>query len=197
MTNVRKEKTQKLVLGAIFTALVVILQLMGSFIRFGTFSISLVLIPIVIGAATCGVAIGTWLGFVFGFAVLVSGDAAPFLAINVPATIGIVLVKGAACGLAASLVYKVLEKYNQIIAVIVAAITCAVVNTGIFLLGCYIFFFDTLQLWSTTSGMKFDNTFQYMILGLVGGNFIFELISNIILSPVVVRILKFNKKTKN
>ena len=196
MSNSRKENTQKLVLGAIFTALVIILQLMGSFIRFGTFSISLVLIPIVIGAATCGVTIGTGLGFVFGFAVLISGDAAPFLAVSVPATIAIVIVKGIACGLAASLVYKALERHNQILAVIIAAITCAVVNTGIFLLGCYIFFFDTLSLWAVTSGMKFESTFQYMILGLVGGNFIFELISNIILSPVVVRILKFNKKTK-
>ena len=197
MTNVRKENTQKLVLGAIFTALVVILQLMGSFIRFGTFSISLVLIPIVIGAATCGVGIGTWLGFAFGVAVLISGDAALFLAISVPGTIVTVLLKGAACGLAASLVYKALERFNQIVAVIVAAITCAVVNTGVFLLGCYIFFFDTVSLWAVSSGMKYENTFQYMILGLVGGNFIFELITNIILSPVVVRILKFNKKTKN
>ncbi|MBO5326582.1 MAG: ECF transporter S component, partial [Clostridia bacterium] len=57
---------RKLTLGAMLTALVVVLQLVGSFIRFGPFSISLVLIPIVIGAATCGPYIGAWLGLVFG-----------------------------------------------------------------------------------------------------------------------------------
>jgi thiamine transporter ThiT len=53
MTNSRRESTKKLVLGAVLTALVIVLQLLGAFIRFGPFSISLVLVPIVIGAALC------------------------------------------------------------------------------------------------------------------------------------------------
>ena len=51
---------------ALLTAIVVVLQLLGSFIRFGTFSISLVLVPIVVGAALYGAWAGCWLGFVFG-----------------------------------------------------------------------------------------------------------------------------------
>lgn len=194
--TVRKINTQKLVLGAIFTALVIILQLMGSFIRFGPFSISLVLIPIVLGAATCGVWIGAWLGFVFGVVVLLSGDAAAFLAISVPGTIITVLLKGLACGLAAGLIYKLVKKLNRYVAVIAAAIVCPVVNTGVFLLGCWVFFLDTINLWAISSGAAFKSTFEYMILGLVGGNFIFELISNMILSPIVVRILNIEKKSK-
>ncbi|MBE6749791.1 MAG: ECF transporter S component [Ruminococcaceae bacterium] len=196
MTNERRTNTQKLVLGAIFTALVVILQLMGSFIRFGTFSVSLVLIPIVLGAATCGVAIGAWLGFAFGIAVLLSGDAAVFLAISVPGTVTTVLLKGLACGLIAGLVYKFLAKFNQYLAIIAAAIVCPIVNTGVFLLGCSIFFLDTINLWAITSSVKYENTFAYMILGLVGGNFIFELIFNVVLSPVIVRVLSFERKLK-
>ena len=97
--------TKTLVLGAVLTALVVILQMMGASIKIGMFSISLVLIPIVIGAATCGSLIGAWLGFVFGIVVLLSGDAAPFMAITVPGTVLIVLLKGTACGYLAGLVY--------------------------------------------------------------------------------------------
>ena len=82
-TNKRQEQTQRLVLGAILTALVIVMQLLGAFIRFGPFSISLVLVPIVIGAAMCGWKIGAWLGLVFGAVVLISGDAAAFLAIDV------------------------------------------------------------------------------------------------------------------
>ena len=55
---------------------------MGSFIRFGPFSISLVLIPIVIGAATCGIKIGAWLGLVFGAVVMVTGGAEAPLTIS-------------------------------------------------------------------------------------------------------------------
>ena len=44
-------RVRKLTLLALFTAIVIVLQLLGSFIRFGPFSISLVLEPIVIGSA--------------------------------------------------------------------------------------------------------------------------------------------------
>lgn len=105
--NAKKADTKKLVLAALLTAMVIILQLVGSSIKFGMFSISLVLIPIVVGAATCGCAIGAWLGFTFGVTVLLSGDAAPFMAVSIPGTIITVIAKGVACGYLAALVYKV------------------------------------------------------------------------------------------
>lgn len=191
-SNKMRMSTKIMVLGAILTALVVVLQLMGSFIRFGPFAISLVLIPIVIGAATCGVGVGAWLGFVFGVVVLISGDAAAFMAINIPGTIITVLLKGTACGLAAGLIYKALERFNRYVAVIASAIICPVVNTGIFLIGCVVFFMDTVASWGVAEG--FGTTVQYMFLGLAGGNFLFELATNIVLSPVVVRLLNIRIK---
>lgn len=191
-TNKRRKQTETLVLGAVLTALVIILQLLGSFIRFGPFSISLVLIPIVIGAAMCGVKIGAWLGFVFGAAVLISGDAAAFMSVNMVGTLITVLVKGTACGLVAALVYKAVEIINRYVAVIAAAIVCPVVNTGVFLLGCVLFFLPTITEWGASAG--FSNPVAYMFLGLAGGNFLFELATNIILSPVIVRVLSIKKK---
>lgn len=187
-----KLQTRKMALGAILTAFVIVLQLLGSFIRFGPFSISLVLIPIVIGAATCGVAVGAWLGFVFGMAVLLSGDAATFMSIDVWGTVVTVLLKGIACGFAAGVVYKLTEKLNKYLAVIVAAFVCPVVNTGVFLLGCKLFFMEAVSSWGAAEG--FTNTVAYMFLVLVGGNFLFELGSNMILSPGIVRILNIQKK---
>ena len=73
-------KTRRLAGLALFTALIVILQLLGSFIRFGPVSVSLVALPIVVGAAVYGSVAGLWLGFVFGVVVLLSGDAAAFFA---------------------------------------------------------------------------------------------------------------------
>lgn len=187
-----KMSTQTMVLGAVLTALVVILQLMGGFIRLGMFQISLVLLPIVIGAATCGIGVGAWLGFVFGMVVLLNGDAAPFLAVSVPGTIITVLAKGIACGLTAGIVYKALEKFNRYAAVIAAAIVCPIVNTGVFLLGCLVFFMNTIREWGVAEG--YTNVVGYMFLGLVGGNFLVELASNIILSPAIVKLLIIRKK---
>ena len=187
-----KMSTQTMVLGAVLTALVVILQLMGGFIRLGMFQISLVLLPIVIGAATCGIGVGAWLGFVFGMVVLLNGDAAPFLAVSVPGTIITVLAKGIACGLTAGIVYKALEKFNRYTAVIAAAIVCPIVNTGVFLLGCLVFFMNTIREWGVAEG--YTNVVGYMFLGLVGGNFLVELASNIILSPAIVKLINIRKK---
>lgn len=186
-----KKQTQKLVLGAIMTALVIVLQLLGQFIKLGPFSVSLVLVPIVVGAAVCDFKIGAWLGFVFGAVVLISGDAAAFYAINVPGTIITVLLKGAMCGLCAGLVYKVLANKNKYLAVMASAIVCPVVNTGIFLLGCKVFFMSTITEWGVANG--FASAAEYMFIGLADGNFIFELVVNIVLAPVILRVINFKK----
>ncbi len=184
--------TQKLALGALLTAMVVVLQLLGSFLRFGPFSVSLVLVPIVIGAATCGPLIASWLGFSFGMAVLLSGDAAAFLTIHAPGTILTVLLKGVLCALAAALIYKSIERLNRYVAVTAAAIVCPIMNTAVFLLGCRLFFWETISSWGAAAG--FENTVAYAFLGLIGANFLFEIGFNLLLSPVIVRLLNIKRK---
>ncbi|MCQ2532302.1 MAG: ECF transporter S component [Saccharofermentans sp.] len=191
MTNQKKLSTRTLAIGAVLTAIVIVLQYLGSFIHLGPFSVSLVLLPIVIGAALCGPAISTWLGLVFGIVVLISGDAAAFLAVNVPGTIITVLLKGALAGLVAGVIYKLLEKFNKYVAVVVAAIACPVVNTGIFLIACRVFFFETIKEWAAGG-----NVVTFMFVGLVGLNFLVELAINVVLSPTVVKIINIIKKGK-
>ena len=188
-----KSSTKNLVLASILTAIVIILQFLGSFIKLGHFSVSAVLVPIVIGVATCGVGVGAWLGFVFGIVVILSGDATPFLAINVPGTIITVLLKGTLCGLFAGIVYKIVAKLNKYAAVAAAAVICPIVNTGIFLLGCLAFFMDTISGWALELGFG-GNVAQYMIFVLVGANFLAEMAVNVLLSPAIVRLLNINEK---
>lgn len=195
MTNSEKRKNQikTLVLGAIMTALVIILQLIGTVTTFfGPFSTAVALVPIVIGAAMCGTAIGTWLGFVFGVVVLASGGAALFLAFDIPGTIITVLMKGTACGLAAGLVYKLLQKFNRYVAVMVAAVVCPVVNTGVFLLGCFVFFMDSANAIAENLGMNVSGMALFWALAM--GNFLLEVATSLVLSPVIVRILNIEKK---
>ncbi len=191
-TTNKKMSTYKLALAAVMTALVVVLQSIP--IPLGMFTINLSLVPIVIGAALCGVAVGGWLGFVSGMVILLSGQAALFMAIDQFGTIVTVLVKGIVSGLAAGLVYKLLEKINHYVAVLVAAILCPVTNTGIFLLGCRIFFYGALSAEGVEAG--YENTFLYLIVVYVGLNFVFELIADIVLSPIIVRLLDIAKKNK-
>lgn len=188
-----EKKTKKLVGVGLLTAIVVVLQALAVAIRpTGIFNISLVLIPIVVGAALYGYKSGAWLGFVFSMVVLFT-DSAAFMAISVPGTIITVLVKGTLAGLVAGLVYLLVAKKNHHLAVICAAIACPVVNTGIFLLGCLVFFMDTINGWAASAG--YASAGAYLIGAMVGVNFLIELAVNIVLSSVIVRIIRIGKST--
>ena len=193
-------KTKTLVGMAIFTAIVVVLQLIASFVKFGFFTPSLVLIPIVIGTAIYGIKAGAWLGFVFGVVVLIAcitgADQGGYLMWGVnPAVTALICVgKGVACGALAGLTYQLLHHKNQILATVAAAVVCPVVNTGIFCLGAVAVFKPLLLEWAAgwaaQNGMEAVSLVTYVCLGLIGINFLVELLINVVLSPVVVRILK-------
>ena len=177
---------------ALFTALTAVLSYFGGFIKIGGLaSISLTLIPVVLGSALCGAKAGAWLGAVSGVVFFLTADAAFWFGLSIPGTVITVLVKGIAAGLAAGVVYKLLEKYNRYVAVLVSAVVCPIVNTGIFLLGCLIFFMDTVRGGAAGEGM---GVFGYLIVAFVGLNFVFELIVNIVLSPAILKIINLKNK---
>ncbi len=184
-TQKKKMSTETLVLGAVLTALVIVLQYLSMAIRFGTFSITLSLTPIVIGAVTCGMGMGSWLGLVFGVTVLLTGDAAPFWAVNAGGTFVTVIAKGVACGFFPAMVFKMLKKANQTLASAVAAIISPIANTGVFLLGCIIFFIPTLIEW-------YGNVTAFLVT-IFSFNFLIEMVLNIVLTPVIIRLIKIKK----
>ena len=187
------KKNTRLITGlGVFTAIVLVLQLTGAAIKFGVFSITLTLAPIIIGAALYGIGAGAWLGLVFGVAVLISGDAAPFLAVSPAGTVVTVLLKGTLAGVAAAAVYKAIEKKNTLAAVIASGITAPVVNTGVFVIGCLVFFMPTINEWAAAAGV--ESAGKFIITGMVGINFLVELAVNLVLSTVIVRIIEVLRK---
>ncbi len=188
----RKEQTEKLALMALLTAVVALLAYFGGFIKIGGLaSISLTLIPVVLGAAFYGAWAGAWLGAVSGVVFFVTADAAFWLGLSIHGTIITVMLKAVLAGLCAGLTYKMLEKFNRYLAVIVSAIVAPIVNTGVFLIGCLVFFVDTVNAGALAEGISVGT---YLIVFFVGLNFVFELIANVVLSPVVYRVLNIKNK---
>ena len=188
-TQKKQMSTETLVMGAILTALVFILQYVSMIVKISAVPITLVLIPVVIGAAYCGRLMGAWLGFVFGIAVLVTGASEPFFTLNPIGTIITVIAKGTACGLLSGIAYKSLENKNRYLAVLVAAIVCPIANTGIFFIGCLVFFMPYIREWAGS-----QNVALYMFVGLAGINFIVEFLINLVLNPTISRLLDALKK---
>lgn len=184
----KKVNVNQLVSVALLAAIVVVLQLLGQFIKFGPVSISLVLVPIVVGAAMCGPAAGAILGAAFSIVVLCQPDTAFFYGISVFGTVATVLVKGTLAGYLAGLVYRALEHKNKFLAVFLAAAVCPIVNTGLFLVGCRLFF------WGAMNELGGGNAVKFVITVMVGFNFLAEFAANLICSPVIVRIINAVKR---
>ena len=192
---------------ALLIALVVVLQMLGSFIKIGPLPMSFVLVPIVVGACLFGPKEGAVLGGVFGVITMIMGivgiDAFSYLLFTANPVwfIIVCLVKAIAAGLCSGLVYKGLgklfgEKFVYLKTVL-AAVTAPIVNTGIFVVGMLLFFFETMEglpaMFPDAFG-SFENAFSLVFLGLAGLNFIGEFLVNLILSPAIVRIVDIVKK---
>lgn len=198
--NNTQKRTRRLVYMAFLSALVIILQLFCQFIlQANALPISLVLLPVVIGGILFGAGAGATLGAVFGIVVFVCSfmglDKAGFMLCEVnPFMTGVLCIaKGLVAGWASASVYKLVSKKsgNMTVNCIIAAAVTPIVNTGIFLLGMLTYFKDILYTWAGGADI-----ITYVIISLVGINFIIEFLINVIITPLLMPSIAKNKDLK-
>lgn len=180
----------------VLTAIIVVLQIFGSYFRIGTISLSFVLVPIVIGGILTGVIGGTILGFIFGVVTLVMGIVGadqftfilfsdhPFL------TILTCVIKGSAAGFMSGFVYKLLKDKNLTLSTFAASAVAPIVNTGLFIVGAFCMA-DTLN---SNFVAENSNVVYFIFIGCAGINFLIELAINLVLAPSVCKIIKAVKR---
>ena len=145
------------------------------------------------GAALCGAGAGAFLGFVFSVMALLDPATGAFLAVSIPGTVITVILKGTLAGFVSGLVYRLLEKKNEYVAAVGAGIVSPLVNTGIFFIGCLVFFADYCVQVGESVGLS--GSVFYMITTLfIGANFFIELAVNVVLSGVIVMLVKNGRK---
>ena len=180
---------------ALLMALVVVLQFVSGILpSISGFNLSLVLIPVIMGAAVYGPGAGALLGGTFGVIVYINCltgvdpagamvfQASPILCFLV------VMGKGILAGTAAGYIYKLLKKVNVYVAMLCAAIICPIVNTGIFVACMMTLFKDVLSAWAAGGEIV-----AYVLSGIVLCNFVPELIINVAFSPAGQRISQMKK----
>lgn len=174
-----RSKAKKVAVLGVLTALVVLLQCFGGLFQVAGLSLSFVLVPIVLAACIYGFWSSVALGFIFSLVVFAYGFGGEafttFLMSNYPvgATL-IIFVKGVAAGAAVGGVYGILKKKNEYVAVVCAALTAPIVNTGLFMLGVWILG---------------DTVLQMLGIGVLF-NFLIEVGINIVLAPALYRVIK-------
>ncbi len=191
------QKTRKMVSLAMLTAVIIALQVACTFIKFGPFSITLALAPIIVGAALYGVGAGVYLGAVMGLVVFITGimglDGGAVLAMmSYGGWLGAVftpllcLFKSAAAGAVSALLYKWISRKNSIVAVTLAGIAAPIVNTGIFVLGMLTIFWGYL---TTSVGAEGAAAIGILFTTWIGINFFVELGVNLVLAVGIDRMI--------
>ena len=175
----RRIEVRTIVATGLLLAVEVVLQLLSSIIPTGV-NLNLSLAVITIGALLYGPAVGAFLGFASGAIVLASPNTVSvFMAISLPATIVTCLVKTTLAGLVAGFVSKLFKK-NDFVGSIVASMLVPIINTGFFVIMTYFFFMKGLGL----------ANFWSIFTVLIGVNFIFEIVTNTIICPILYKITK-------
>lgn len=170
---------------AIFSAIIIVLQVLATFINFGSFPITLTLIPIIVGGAVYGPTVGLLLGIVFGIIVdiMVLTGADPSGAIMLSQhpviTLATCLIKGGLAGLISALSYKYLNKLNDKHRLIISSALCPIINTLVFFISLILFF---------------DSNIKALIGAFLSINFIIELLINILIAPYLTNLIKHYRK---
>lgn len=199
----KHSQISKMVTLALLSAIIVVLQLISAYMKIGPVSITLVLVPVVVGAAFYGKSAGAFLGGVFGVIVYIGcvngtdiGGNILFVA-NPYYCFFVCILKGCASGFCAAAVYGLMQKWlvnkksRSVVAVFCAAITAPLVNTGLFCLCMAVLYRATLIEWAGG-----QNAFVYMITGLAGINFVVETAINLVCAPAITTIVKAVRKNK-
>lgn len=195
----KNAKIKRMVGVALLMAMVIVLQFVGSMIPpiGGTVSISLVLIPIIIGSAIYGPGAGAILGVTFAVVTLINcitgadpGGAMVFQA-NPVMCVLVVVGKSILCGLASGWVYALISKKSVYVAMLCAAIICPIVNTGVFVTCMLVFFKPVLSAWAGGTDVV-----TYVLTGLILCNFVPEMLLNVVFSPAGHQITRIVKKAK-
>ena len=203
MRKSQKQKTLELVQLSMLAALVVVLQVISALIPpiGGMVSITLTLIPVVIGAILFGKKGGVILGFTFGMIVMINcitglDPGGNILWNTNPALTALLcLLKGVLAGFVPAIVYSAISSNKEmtatkkVFATTLAAMLAPIVNTLTFVLGMLLFFKDTLTIWAGGQALM-----VYILVGLAGLNFLIEFIINIILTPAIIRIVDVVRK---
>ena len=187
------QKIKRMVGIASLAAVVVVLQLIANYIPGpGGVSITLALIPLVIGAIIYGPSGGAILGVIMGGIILTAPSTASFLNVRPIITVILCLVKTGVAGYVSGLVFNLLKKHNLVVAVVISSILVPILNTGIFSIGCMLFYMETLTEWAGGS-----NAITFLFLTMIGINFIIEFVINSVLSPTILYIVKIVSKNFN
>lgn len=201
----RNSKVKKLVVYALFTALTLLLGLSSlGYIYLPFASVTIMHIPVIIGAYLLGVKGGLLFGFFFGLtsfikcfmtpdavAMIVLGTETGFGLYNVLLIIVILFLPRILTGVFSALVYNICakKKADSIFAMGLSAVVGSLTNTVFFLGGLYLLAYDQAAAGFGLTGVFTAMDFLKVLLGIVSFNGLLEAAAALVICTALGKVL--------
>lgn len=204
MKTVTNNRTNKMVLQALFIAIIVLMAFtpIGYIKTFGV-EITLIVVPVAVGAIILGPVSGAILGGVFGITSFIqcfglSLFGATLLGINPIGTFIICIVPRVLMGWLTGLFFIALKKWDKtrMMSYAVASLSGPLLNTLFFMFGLSIFFYNTEYIQGIATALGTTNIVAF-VFAFVGINGLIEAIACFILGTAISKSMDIlNKKTR-
>ncbi len=170
------------------------------YLKIGPLEMTLIVVPVAIGAVVLGPAAGAILGAVFGITSFIqcfgmSPFGAVLLSINPVYTFIVCVVSRTLMGWFTGLIYAGLRKSKKIrkASVAIANVCCPLLNTLLFMGTLVLFFYQTDYIQRLVQGYEASNVFAFVIL-FVGINGLIEALvcfaAGTAVSEILIRVVK-------
>ena len=178
-----KKKIMFVAGNGILIALTIELSFLTNYADVTGVNFNLALVTIVIAACLYGPVSGLIMGLVNGaLTIIAPATIAFFIPESLFGTILVCLLKTGIAGLVSGFVYKAFKNKNVIVASLLAGLVVPFVNTGLFVLGTFIWF------------MNIYKSAEVVLTSVITINFAVEVGLSLVLSPAVYRIITVIKK---
>lgn len=201
--NMKMSSVLNITLTAIFLAIIIVMSFTPvGYLKVGTIEISLLAIPVAMGAALLGVGGGALLGLAFGVSSLIqcfgmSAFGTALMGINPAFTVILCIVPRVIVGVASASVYKVLKRKNvqANVSSLLSFLTAAVVNTALFV-GMFILLFGKTDFYAGLETQFATTGVIAFFAAFVGINGIVEAVASAVVGGALGTVIKRIEKQK-
>ena len=181
---------------AIFVAIIILMSFTPlGYLKIFAVDITLIVIPVAVGAIVLGPTAGAILGFVFGMTSFVlsfsSALGAMMLDINPIFRVITCIVPRVMCGWLTGIVYLGMKKGKKLskLSVPVTNLICPIFNTVFFMSALVLFYYNTPAVQQLAESLKVYNPLAFVIV-FVGANAVIEAVACFIIGTALTKAIQ-------
>ncbi|MBQ5917628.1 MAG: ECF transporter S component [Lachnospiraceae bacterium] len=194
--NKKKFNTKKMVQLAILIAIIMLMAFTPlGYLKIFVLDITLIVVPVAVGAVLLGPTAGAILGFTFGFTSFILSFSSPLgammLDISPVFRVLTCIIPRVLCGWLTGVVYSVMRKGNKVskFAVPVANLSCPIFNTIFFMTALMLFYYNTPAIQDMATSMGVFNPIA-LVFAMVGVNAVIEAVACFVVGTAITKALQ-------